>query len=140
MIDNYIKFVEEINYEGQGTSLITDKKGQILASSGTEEIMSQVMDDPELANIDDQMDKPTGFFPMKRHGEDMLFAYTTLEKTGLIVAFFVPADYVFTPLNKLKLVYGIIFVLSMLITGVGGMLFANRISNTVIRLNDHALA
>ena len=139
-LDTLDKFVEEINYEGQGTSLITDKKGQILASSGTEEIMSQVMDDPELANIDDQMDKPTGFFPMKRHGEDMLFAYTTLEKTGLIVAFFVPADYVFAPLNKLKLVYGIIFVLSMLITGIGGMVFANRISNTVIRLNDHALA
>ena len=139
-LDTLDKFVEEINYEGQGTSLITDKKGQILASSGTEEIMSQVMDDPELANIDDQMDKPTGFFPMKRHGEDMLFAYTTLEKTGLIVAFFVPADYVFAPLNKLKLVYGIIFVLSMLITGIGGMVFAKKISNTVIRLNDHALA
>ena len=139
-LDTLDKFVEEINYEGQGTSLITDKKGQILASSGTEEIMSQVMDDPELANIDDQMDKPTGFFPMKRHGEDMLFAYTTLEETGMIVAFFVPVDYVFAPLNQLKLVYSIIFVLSMLITGVGGMLFANRISNTVIRLNDHALA
>ena len=139
-LDTLDKFVEEINYEGQGTSLITDKKGQILASSGTEEIMSQVMDDPELANIDDQMDKPTGFFPMKRHGEDMLFAYTTLEETGMIVAFFVPVDYVFAPLNQLKLVYSIIFVLSMLITGIGGMVFANRISNTVIRLNDHALA
>lgn len=139
-LDTLDKFVEEINYEGQGTSLITDKKGQILASSGTEEIMSQVMDDPELANIDDQMDKPTGFFPMKRHGEDMLFAYTTLEETGMIVAFFVPVDYVFAPLNQLKLVYSIIFVLSMLITGIGGMVFANKISNTVVRLNDHALA
>ena len=139
-LDTLDKFVEEINYEGQGTSLITDKKGQILASSGTEEIMSQVMDDPELANIDEQMDKPTGFFPIIRHGEDMLFAYTTLEETGMIVAFFVPADYVFAPLNKLKLVYGIIFVISMLITGIGGMVFANKISNTVVRLNDHALA
>ena len=139
-LDTLDKFVEEINYEGQGTSLITDKKRQILASSGTEEIMSQVMDDPELANIDEQMDKPTGFFPIIRHGEDMLFAYTTLEETGMIVAFFVPADYVFAPLNKLKLVYGIIFVISMLITGIGGMVFANKISNTVVRLNDHALA
>ena len=139
-LDTLDKFVEEINYEGQGTSLITDKKGQILASSGTEEIMSQVMDDPELANIDDQMDKPTGFFPIIRHGEDMLFAYTTLEETGMIVAFFVPVDYVFAPLNQLKLVYSIIFVLSMLITGIGGMVFANKISNTVVRLNDHALA
>ena len=139
-IDTLDKFVDGINYEGQGTALVTDRSGQIIASSGSEKIMSHVMDDAELANIDDQMDKPTGFFPMKRHGEDMLFAYTTLEKTGLIVAFFVPADYVFAPLNKLKLVYGIIFVLSMLITGIGGMVFANRISNTVIRLNDHALA
>ena len=134
------KFVEGINYEGQGTALVTDRSGQIIASSGTEKIMSLVMDEPELANIDDQMDKPTGFFPIIRHGEETLFAYTTLEKTGLIVAFFVPADYVFAPLNKLKLVYGIIFVLSMLITGIGGMVFANKISNTVIRLNDHALA
>ena len=139
-VDILDEFVDGINYEGQGTALVTDKSGQIVASSGTEKLMSQVMEDAELANIDDQMDKPTGFFPMKRHGEDMLFAYTTLEKTGLIVAFFVPSDYVFAPLNKLKLVYGIIFVLSMLITGIGGMVFANRISNTVIRLNDHALA
>ena len=140
-LDTLDKFVEEINYEGQGTSLITDRKGQILASSGTEEIMSQVMEDPELASLDEQMDqKTTGFFPIKRHGEDMLFAYTTLEETGMIVAFFVPVDYVFAPLNKLKLVYGIIFVISMLITGIGGMVFANKISNTVVRLNDHALA
>ena len=139
-IDDLDKFVDGINYEGQGTALVTDRNGKIIASSGSEKIMSLVMDDPELANIDDQMDKPTGFFPIIRHGEETLFAYTTLEKTGLIVAFFVPADYVFAPLNKLKLVYGIIFVLSMLITGIGGMVFANKISNTVIRLNDHALA
>mgnify|MGYP000614640428 CR=1 FL=1 len=142
-LNDYVSYTSQYvggSDEGQGTSLITDKKGQILASSGTEEIMSQVMDDPELANIDDQMDKPTGFFPIIRHGEDMLFAYTTLEETGMIVAFFVPVDYVFAPLNQLKLVYSIIFVLSMLITGIGGMVFANKISNTVVRLNDHALA
>ena len=140
-LDILKEVVKNINYEGQGTALIVDKDGQILASSGSEKIMSNVTDYEELASHKETVySQPTGFFETHMNGQDAVFAYTTLENTGWIVGLFVPSDYVFATLTKLKLVYTIIFILGLLITGIGGMVFANRISNTVIRLNDHALA
>ena len=140
-LDILKEVVKSINYEGQGSALIVDKEGQILASTGSEKIMSNVADDAELANHRETIaNQPTGFFETQKDGQDAVFAYTTLENTGWIVGLFVPSDYVFATLTKLKLVYTIIFVLGLLIAGIGGMAFAKRISSTVIRLKDHALA
>ena len=102
--------------------------------------MSNVADYEELASHRETVaNQPTGFFETQMDGQDAVFAYTTLENTGWIVGLFVPSDYVFATLTKLKLVYTIIFIFGLLITGIGGMAFANKISNTVVRLNDHAL-
>ena len=140
-LDILKEVVKNINYEGQGSALIVDKDGQILASSGSEKIMSNVADYEELATHRETVaNQPTGFFETQMDGQDAVFAYTTLENTGWIVGLFVPSDYVFATLTKLKLVYTIIFIFGLLITGIGGMAFANKISNTVVRLNDHALA
>lgn len=140
-IDTLAQVVSEINYQDHGTALIVDSKGQIIASSGSEKIMSNVTEDTELAKLEGIVhSQPMGFFETKRNGENALFAYTTLEKSGLIVGLFVPSDYVFAPLSKLKLIYAIIFILGIVITSFGGMAFATKISNTVIRLRDHSLA
>lgn len=140
-LDILKEVVKNINYEGQGSALIVDKDGQILASSGSEKIMSNVADYEELAvHLETVANQPTGFFETQMDGQDAVFAYTTLENTGWIVGLFVPSDYVFATLTKLKLVYTIIFIFGLLITGIGGMAFAKRISSTVIRLKDHALA
>ena len=140
-LDILKEVVKDINYEGQGSALIVDKDGQILASSGSEKIMSNVADYEELATHRETVaNQPTGFFETQMDGQDAVFAYTTLENTGWIVGLFVPSDYVFATLTKLKLVYTIIFIFGLLITGIGGMAFAKRTSSTVIRLKDHALA
>ncbi len=140
-LDILKEVVKNINYEGQGSALIVDKDGQILASSGSEKIMSNVADYEELATHRETVaNQPTGFFETQMDGQDAVFAYTTLENTGWIVGLFVPSDYVFATLTKLKLVYTIIFIFGLLITGIGGMAFAKRTSSTVIRLKDHALA
>ena len=140
-LDIMKEVVKNINYEGQGSALIVDKDGQILASSGSEKIMSNVADYEELAvHLETVANQPTGFFETQMDGQDAVFAYTTLENTGWIVGLFVPSDYVFATLTKLKLVYTIIFIFGLLITGIGGRAFAKRMSSTVIRLKDHALA
>lgn len=132
--------VKKVNYEGQGTGIIIDKKGQIIASSGEEKVMSLIHDDKELTSYYDAMlAQPTGYFEISRGGETEMFAYTTLERPGWIVGLFVPKDYVFASLTKLKIVYTVLCLLGLILITIGGAIFAKQITSVVVRLKDHAV-
>ena len=131
--------VQNINYEGQGTALVIDKKGQIIATSGKAEIMSLAKDHKDISLFyDKMMSAPDGYFECERNGQTELFAYTTLEKPGWIVGLFVPKDYVFAALTKLKITYGAIFLIAMLMIGFGGTVFSRKIVSTVTGLTGYA--
>lgn len=132
--------VKKVNYEGQGTGIIIDKKGQIIASSGEEKVMSLIHDDKELtSHYDAMLAQPTGYFEISRGGETEMFAYTTLERPGWIVGLFVPKDYVFASLTKLKIVYTVLCLLGLILITIGGAIFAKQITSVVVRLKDHAV-
>lgn len=132
--------VKKVNYEGQGTGIIIDKKGQIIASSGEEKVMSLIHDDKELAShYDAMLAQPTGYFEISRGGETEMFAYTTLERPGWIVGLFVPKDYVFASLTKLKIVYTVLCLLGLILITIGGAIFAKQITSVVVRLKNHAV-
>lgn len=132
--------VKKVNYEGQGTGIIIDKKGQIIASSGEEKVMSLIHDDKELAShYDAMLAQPTGYFETSRGGEAEMFAYTTLERPGWIVGLFVPKDYVFASLTKLKIVYTVLWLLGLILITIGGAIFAKQITSVVVRLKNHAV-
>lgn len=132
--------VKKVNYEGQGTGIIIDKKGQIIASSGEEKVMSLIHDDAMLAShYDAMLAQPTGYFEISRGGETEMFAYTTLERPGWIVGLFVPKDYVFASLTKLKIVYTVLCLLGLILITIGGVIFAKQITSVVVRLKNHAV-
>lgn len=132
--------VKKVNYEGQGTGIIIDKNGQIIASSGEEKVMSLIHDDKELtSHYDAMLAQPTGYFEISRGGETEMFAYTTLERPGWIVGLFVPKDYVFASLTKLKIVYTILCLLGLILITIGGAIFAKQITSVVVRLKNHAV-
>ena len=132
--------VKKVNYEGQGTGIIIDKKGQIIASSGEEKVMSLIHDDKELtSHYDTMLAQPTGYFEIRRGGETEMFAYTTLERPGWIVGLFVPKDYVFASLTKLKIVYTVLCLLGLILITIGGAIFAKQITSVVVRLKNHAV-
>ncbi|MCI7261267.1 MAG: methyl-accepting chemotaxis protein [Selenomonas sp.] len=132
--------VKKVNYEGQGTGIIIDKKGQIIASSGEEKVMSLIHDDKELtSHYDAMLAQPTGYFEISRGGETEMFAYTTLERPGWIVGLFVPKDYVFASLTKLKMVYTVLCLLGLILIAIGGAIFAKQITSVVVRLKNHAV-
>lgn len=132
--------VKKVNYEGQGTGIIIDKKGQIIASSGEEKVMSLIHDDKELtSHYDAMLAQPTGYFEISRGGETAMFAYTTLERPGWIVGLFVPKDYVFASLTKLKIVYTVLCLLGLILITIGGAIFAKQITSVVVRLKNHAV-
>ena len=132
--------VKKVDYEGQGTGIIIDKKGQIIASSGEEKVMSLIHDDKELAShYDAMLAQPTGYFEISRGGETEMFAYTTLERPGWIVGLFVPKDYVFASLTKLKIVYTVLCLLGLILITIGGAIFAKQITSVVVRLKNHAV-
>lgn len=132
--------VKKVNYEGQGTGIIIDKKGQIIASSGEEKVMSLIHDDKELtSHYDAMLAQPTGYFEISRGGETEMFAYTTLERLGWIVGLFVPKDYVFASLTKLKMVYTVLCLLGLILIAIGGAIFAKQITSVVVRLKNHAV-
>lgn len=132
--------VKKVNYEGQGTGIIIDKKGQIIASSGEEKVMSLIHDDKELtSHYDAMLAQPTGYFEISRGGYTEMFAYTTLERPGWIVGLFVPKDYVFASLTKLKIVYTVLCLLGLILITIGGAIFAKQITSVVVRLKNHAV-
>ena len=132
--------VKKVNYEGQGTGIIIDKKGQIIASSGEEKVMSLIHDDKELtSHYDAMLAQPAGYFEISRGGETEMFAYTTLERPGWIVGLFVPKDYVFASLTKLKIVYTVLCLLGLILITIGGAIFAKQITSVVVRLKNHAV-
>lgn len=132
--------VKKVNYEGQGTGIIIDKKGQIIASSGEEKVMSLIHDDKELkSHYDAMLAQPTGYFEISRGGETEMFAYTTLERPGWIVGLFVPKDYVFASLTKLKIIYTVLCLLGLILITIGGAIFAKQITSVVVRLKNHAV-
>lgn len=132
--------VKKVNYEGQGTGIIIDKKGQIIASSGEDKVMSLIHDDKELtSHYDAMLAQPTGYFEISRGGETEMFAYTTLERPGWIVGLFVPKDYVFASLTKLKIIYTVLCLLGLILITIGGAIFAKQITSVVVRLKNHAV-
>lgn len=133
--------VDNINYHGEGTGIVIDKVGQIIGTSGDEEVMSDIRTNEELAtHYEAMLAEPSGYFEVERDGETELFAYTTLDHPGWIVGLFVDKDYVFAALGHLRMVYLGIFVVGLLAIGFGGATFSRRITSEVLRLKDYATA
>lgn len=131
--------VKGIEYHGEGQGIIIGKAGSIIATAGSEQIMSDISDDPVLKDrARDILTNQDGYFTVEKDGEKQIFAYTTLPASDWRVGIYVPESFVFADLRTMKMTYGILFLIGILLVGFAGMQFSNRTTRTILRLKEHA--
>ncbi len=131
--------VKGIEYHGKGQGIIIGKAGSIIATAGSEQIMSDISDDPVLKDrARDILTNQDGYFTVEKDGEKQIFAYTTLPASDWRVGIYVPESFVFADLRTMKMTYGILFLIGILLVGFAGMQFSNRTTRTILRLKEHA--
>ena len=131
--------IDKIKYHGQGEGIIFDQTGQLIASAGQDELLSKLADHPILkAHQEAIQSNPSGFFTVQKDGKNQIFAYTTLQSAGWIIGIFVPEEFVFAEMNTMKITYGILVIIGILLTGFAGITFSNRITASVLQVKEHA--
>ncbi len=131
--------VNKMKYHGEGTGLVMEKSGNILATSGAGEQMKNFKEIDGLGNHFDEMVKNgEGYFETTINGEDQVFAYQTVPSTGWIMGISVPSSFVFAPLDHLKIVFTILTIAGLLLVVFICRSFANRIVGPVVMLEAHA--
>lgn len=133
--------VQSIKYRGEGSGIIIEKTGNVLATAGSEEPMSDIHKEPGIGeHFDEMLQKGEGFFLMDDYGgEKSVFAYTSIASTGWIVGIAVPYDFVFASVNMLKLTYGLLTVIGLALVVFMCLRFASIITGSVKALEEHAV-
>ena len=130
---------QNLTYHGAGKGLIMSPSGNILASSEASESMTPVSDNPALKEHFEQMkSQGEGFFTLQTSEGEKVFAYHTVPTTGWIMGLSVPTDVVFASLTKLKITYGILTLLGVIIAVAASLQFARRISTRIEQIRNHA--
>ena len=131
--------VKELKYRGEGKGIIIEKEGKILASTNDSEAFTEISSHAVLKDhFKEMVTNGSGFFEVEADGEDEVFAYTTVPSTGWVVGISVPTSYVFSQLTALKITYGILTIVGILIIVLVSLLFSKRITTAIIGLREHA--
>lgn len=138
-LDVLDKQAEEMKYHGQGIGLIMERSGNILATTGIGEAMKNVKEvDGVGKHFEEMIQNDKGYFELEWNGETQLFAYRTVPTTGWVMAIAVPKSFVFASLNHMKIIYGVLTVVGLLLTMFVFLTFANRITTPISGLEEHA--
>ena len=132
--------VQKIKYHEQGIGYIIEKTGKLLATSGKEQPMS---DAKEMKGIGEKLDSMfqsgNGYFTyVDGEGAEQLCAYTTVPSTGWLIAMAVPTDFVFAPIHRLRVIYGVLIVIGFLLVVGMCLTFAARITKPIVALEGQA--
>ena len=128
-----------MKYHGEGAGIITEANGNILATSGAGEPMKNFKEIDGLgSHFDEMVKKGEGYFEVTIGGEDKVFAYTTVPETGWIMGISAPSDFVFASLKHLKIVFGVLTLVGLLLAAFICLTFANRITTPIAGLEAHA--
>lgn len=127
--------VRGVDYHDQGQGFLLDTKGMIIASAKDGESMTQVTDNQVLKDhFDSMVQTKKGFFISGDH----VVSYTTVPTTGWIMGIIVPQAEVFAPVRHLKIVYGILTLLGILLIMFACRKFAATIVSRLESIHAHA--
>ena len=137
--DTLSKKAKEIKYEGQGNGMILNPEtGIIIASADENENLKPVSDNPVLKErIAEMAQNKKGYLVSSASGTEMVIGYDTMEATGWIVAVGAPSDFVFAEISKLRMIYGVLTVVGVVLMVVALLYFANTIVTQVTGLASH---
>ena len=138
-IDTMAKRAKEIKFDGEGKGIIVNPAtGIIIASADENENLKPIADNPVLKDhIAEMAQKKSGYFTANVGGQELVIAYESMNATGWITAVSVPADIVFAELTKLKMIYGVLTVVGVILIVVALLYFANNVVNQIKGLVAH---
>ena len=132
--------VKELKYHGEGAGIIVDPSGLIIAS--TEGLaMHKTDENPVLKErFPEMLKNKNGYFATEKDGQQQIIAYSTVPSTGWIIAIAVPESIAFAQLAGLKVTYGVLTVLGILLVAgiiIALLRFAAAITGATERLMHH---
>ena len=135
------KEVGTLSYMGEGTGIIVDKAGEILASNGNLKKMSNIKDAEGIGvHFNEMLQNGDGYFLLEATGDldEAVFAYATIPTTGWIVGLSVPYDFVFASVKGLRITYAILTIVGLALMVLLCMKFATSITTPITQLENHA--
>ncbi|MBR4903289.1 MAG: methyl-accepting chemotaxis protein [Selenomonadaceae bacterium] len=130
----------KMNYHGDGSGIIAERDGTILATSQFGEVEKNFKEIDGLGQYFDAMiSKGSGYFEVEIDGTDTVFAYSTVPATGWIIGITAPADKVFASLKNLRFMFGIFIVAGLLLAFGICLTFAGKITTPVAKLEGYAI-
>ena len=139
-LDTLTEQAKKMKYHGDGSGIITESNGIILATSEFGETGKKFQDIDGMGHYYDAMvSKGSGYFEVDINGEDTVFAYATVPATGWVVGITAPADKVFAPLKKLRWMFSIFIVAGLILAFGICLTFAGRITTPVAKLEGYAM-
>ncbi|MCR5757817.1 MAG: methyl-accepting chemotaxis protein [Selenomonas sp.] len=132
--------VQKIKYRGEGVGFIIEKTGKLLATSGKEQPMSEAKDIKGIGEkLDSMFQSGNGYITFNdADGVEQMLAYTTVPTTGWLIGMAVPTDFVFAPIHRLRVIYGVLIVVGLLLVIGMCLTFANRITKPIVALEGQA--
>ena len=131
---------KKMKYHGDGSGIITERDGIILATAQFGEAGKNFKDIHGLGHYYDEMVRnANGYFEVEIDGEDTVFAYATVPDTGWLIGITAPADKVFAPLKKLRWMFAIFIVAGLVLAFGICLTFAGTITTPVAKLEEYAV-
>ena len=133
--------VNKLSYQGEGKGIIIDKAGEVLATNGSAEKMSNVKNITGIGeHFDEMLKNGDGYFILDEVGDmgESVFAYATIPSTGWIVGLSVPYDFVFASVKGLRTTYAILTIIGLALMVMLCMKFAASITTPIAELESHA--
>ncbi|MBQ1415883.1 MAG: HAMP domain-containing protein, partial [Selenomonas sp.] len=133
--------VGSMKYHGEsGYAILADTKGAILGTGGSKESGSKFQDIAGLGTHFDEMvknGKGVFRFDSAKDGS-MICAYNKVASTGWVFAMVVPVDYVFASVNSMKMIYGVLTLVGLILVLGVCFQFAGKITNPIVALESYA--
>lgn len=130
----------ETKYRGVGSATFMDSEGNIIATSdpNLQDVanMKDAIDTPEHFN--QMMSTPEGNFVGKFAGHECVLGYANIPSTNWIVGIVIPYDAVFGVLGRIKMMFGAITFICVLVITAFCVKISNAMTEPILQLEEHA--
>ena len=138
-LDSVDKQAKLMKYHGEGTSIIFDKNGMILATNGDAQVNSDVKALKGVGeHYNEMITNGAGYFEMESRRGDEIFAYATVPSTKWVIGIAVSSDTVFEPAIKLRNLFIICTVIGLIFSFIVCGKTAASIISPLSELEHHA--
>ena len=132
-MDALVHQAEMAKYKGQGKGIIFNpESGMIIASAQKEENLKKITDNPILKeHINDFKANQQGYFVTSAGGEERVVGYSVIPSSGWVVAISAPTSFVFSEMRTLRLVYGVLTIVGLVLVVAACLMLSKKIVTNI---------